>query len=173
MIVVANRVVSRSSEAVQLVDRLLALADVNKVEQDEIRCTARGELLAVCSVGLDPIPTAQDRQYLQSAWCYSRGDAVRRVRVFGIANDDSAVEQVDVQRVIDHVHVVCRRQRSGDAVDRTGERRVCHAKRCLPDLQEQASLDMEKLRTREDVPSRTRAGCTEHCDPCPRQRRER
>lgn len=82
---------------------------------------------------------------LSSAWQYSRGNAVRRISIFGIADYDSAVEQVDVQRVVDHVHVICRRQRARDAVNRAGERRIRHAEGCLPDLNGQVSLDTKSL----------------------------
>lgn len=64
----------------------------------------------------------------------SRADAIRSRRVQWVANNNTSVEQVLVERVIDHVHVVGRVQWPRYSVDGARERRVCDAEWCLPDL---------------------------------------
>lgn len=65
-----------------------------------------------------------------------RCDAISGARLKGIANDNAIADgnDIDVQRVVDQVHVVFNLKRAMYSVDRAWERRIRHAERRLPYL---------------------------------------
>ena len=65
---------------------------------------------------------------------YARGDAVGLRGVRGVADEDAGAEEVDVEEVVEEVHVVRGGKRAAGAVDRARERTVGRVERWLPHL---------------------------------------
>ena len=65
---------------------------------------------------------------------YARSNTVRRGSRAGVTEEDASAEQVDIQEMVEHVHVVRSRERTRDAIDRAREGVVSRVKRRLPDL---------------------------------------
>lgn len=65
---------------------------------------------------------------------HSRSHVVRRARIVWVANEDAGTEDVFVQEMVQHIHVVGRAQWPRCAINRAREGIVCAIIRRFPDL---------------------------------------
>lgn len=97
---------------------------------------------------------------IQTDEANSRCNAVGCWCIRRIADDDTCVEDVDVQRMVDHVHMIGGIQRALDTVDTARERCVGDTERRLPYLAKQRQYMAENFGCVQDLPSQTLVRCT-------------
>ena len=97
-------------------------------------------ILYECDPDQHPVPVS----WVKNLRC----NTIRSRRILPIANDDASAERIDIQRVIDHVHMISSRKWASDTIDFAGEAAIGDAEWGFPYL---LNISCQSFRIRRDA----------------------